>query len=151
MQMISHQDFVMTHKPMPIPLQHLVSILILLHSLVAFPCFSALDQMTRSKLTQPQAPSESRLHALLDHLSPLLRSLPNTDEISKLRRSPILPRLRPQLLFTHLSSALDEAAEPQRSQTLSVPCPDALIGCLSSLLRSPSSADEGIELQQWPR
>ncbi|KAG1735975.1 hypothetical protein EDB19DRAFT_1056289 [Suillus lakei] len=50
-QMNSRQGFLMTRKPMLNPPQHLVPVLIFLHSLVAFLCsFPALDPMKRSKL-----------------------------------------------------------------------------------------------------
>ncbi|KAG2738228.1 WD40 repeat-like protein [Suillus brevipes Sb2] len=103
-----------------------------------------------------QAPSNSHyLHALLNRF----RSPPNigTDETSQHPKPPMLSRLRPQVLFGHLSSLLprpqlhtDEAIETQRSQTPSEPRPVALIGRLSSLFRSSPNVDEAIELQHGP-
>ncbi|KAG1735976.1 hypothetical protein EDB19DRAFT_2040432 [Suillus lakei] len=107
---------------------------------------------------QSPVPSESRSHALLNRLSSLLHSSQNTDEISEHPQPPMLSRLRPQVLLGHLSSLLprsrlhtSEVNELQQSQTPSGSRPGALIGLLSSLFRSPPNANEGIELQQWPR
>ncbi|KAG1806091.1 WD40-repeat-containing domain protein [Suillus subaureus] len=103
---------------------------------------------------QPPVPSESRFHALLNHLSPHLRSPRNTNETSELPQPPILSHLHPQVLLSHLSSLFprpglytNEATEPQRSETPSVSRPGALMGRLSSVFHSPPNADEAIELQ----
>ncbi|KAG2153909.1 hypothetical protein DEU56DRAFT_771796 [Suillus clintonianus] len=105
---------------------------------------------------QPPVPSEPRSQALLNRLSSFLRTPPNTDEVSEFPQPPMLSRLRPQVLLGHLSSLLprsrihtDEVIEPQQRPTPSGSRPGALISSLSS--RSPPNADEGVELQQWPR
>ncbi|KAG2341127.1 WD40 repeat-like protein [Suillus weaverae] len=105
---------------------------------------------------QPPVPLESRSHALLNRLSSLLRSPPNTDEISELQ-PPMPSRLSPQVLLGHLSSLLprprlytNETTEHQRSQTSSGLRPGALTSRLSSLFHSPPNADEVIEAQHCP-
>ncbi|KAG1721084.1 WD40-repeat-containing domain protein [Suillus lakei] len=110
------------------------------------------------EIQQSPVPSGSRSRALLNRLSSLLHSSQNADEISEHPQPPMLSRLRPQVLLGHLSSLLprsrlhtDEVNELQQSQTPSGSRPGALIGLLSSLFRSPPNANEGIELQQWPR
>ncbi|KAG2120269.1 WD40-repeat-containing domain protein [Suillus clintonianus] len=98
------------------------------------------------------------LESLLNRLSSLLRSPPNTDEISELPQPPILARLSPQMLLGHLSLLLphsrlhtDEATEPQQSPTPPGSRPGVFIGRLSSLFRSPPNTNEATELQQWSR
>ncbi|KAG1785362.1 WD40-repeat-containing domain protein [Suillus plorans] len=106
---------------------------------------------------QPPVPSESRSRVLFDRLSSLLRSPPNTDEISEPSQPPMLSRLSPRVLLGDLSGLfsrpqihVNEATEPWRSQTPGRSRSDALIGPLSSLFRSPPNADEAIELQCCP-
>jgi hypothetical protein len=126
-----------------------------------FPSFLHRFRHIQTIETQhPPAPSESRLHMLLNRLHFPLNT--GTDEISELLQPPMLSRFRPQVLLGHLSSLLPrhklythEAIEPQRSQSpspraFSEPRPGALIGRLSSHSRSPPNASEAIELQHPP-
>ncbi|KAG1901931.1 WD40-repeat-containing domain protein [Suillus fuscotomentosus] len=101
---------------------------------------------------QPPVPSELRSRVLFDRLSSLLRSPPNTDEISGPSQPSMISRLSPRVLLDDLSElfsrpriSINEATEPRRSKTPQRSRSGALIGPISSLFRSPPNADEAIE------
>lgn len=104
-----------------------------------------------AELQQPSQPS------LLDRLSSLFRSPPNTDGTTELPEPQTPSRLHPRALLGHLSSllhsppnTLDEATEPDQSSMPVELRSRALISRLSLFLRSQPNVDIANQPEQPP-
>ncbi|KAG1901939.1 uncharacterized protein F5891DRAFT_1186968 [Suillus fuscotomentosus] len=155
-KMNSYQDFLTARKSLLVWSPAILGARVRFSALLGrFPYLLHRSEPNQATETQqPPVPSESRSRVFFDRLSSLLRSPPNTDEISGHSQLPMLSRLSPRVLLGDLSKPfsrsriyVNEATKHRQSQTLQRSRSGALIGPLSSLFRSPPNVDEAIELQ----